>query len=153
MEIDLDDVPAYVLHGALAQGSPPPNGLCGDPQPEFGHDLKAQRDTYDDEPVEPRRINAARSLCRRCPGLRACQRYAVESAPEYGFLAGLTASERLRRLSKRDKMEARRRRIRALADRGISTAVIAAWEDMHATSVRRYMRVGTGSLPSRSGDH
>lgn len=62
-------------------------GACRDEDPELffpiGHGESAQR-----------QIERAKSICRSCPVIWACEGWAAEARPEYGVLAGLTADER-----------------------------------------------------------
>lgn len=74
------------------------HALCGS-IPNGGHCAESRQDpalqaVFDGDSDDPSVISRARAICRSCPALIACRRYADESGDQHTFLAGMTAGER-----------------------------------------------------------
>jgi hypothetical protein len=70
-------------------------------------------------------VERARRICRGCPVLEACRRYATDDLVEHGVLAGLTAAQRRATWTREDRRALRRHKVRALYEVGATVAEMA----------------------------
>lgn len=138
----VDDLPAHDLYRAIEPFAPPAGrGACARWCPDHFVSGEVQQAAFDGDPLVPLRdIAAARAVCRSCPLLEACHRYANESGDEYTFLAGATAAERAHRRRKRDEIAKRRMQVFRLNELKISTRVMAALLDRDESLLRKDLR-------------
>ncbi|MDT0317973.1 WhiB family transcriptional regulator [Streptomyces millisiae] len=107
-----------------------------------------QQAAFDGEPVKPERdIPQARAMCRECPLLQSCRRYALDSRDEHVFLAGETAEERRRRWRKSGEVAKRRRQVAELCALKVPTVIIAQLLGRDESSIRNDLRILGGRLP------
>ncbi|MFE7453066.1 WhiB family transcriptional regulator [Streptomyces griseus] len=100
-----------------------------------------QQATFDGEPTVPERdLSQARAMCRACPLLESCRRYAQDSREEHVFLAGETVDERRKNWRKSGEIAKRRRQVAALYTLSIPTATIARLLQRDESSIRNDLR-------------
>ncbi|MCB5910912.1 WhiB family transcriptional regulator [Streptomyces pinistramenti] len=100
-----------------------------------------QQAAFDGEPTVPERgIPQARAMCRTCPLLESCRRYAQDSRDEHAFLAGATVDERRKKWRKTGEIAKRRRRVAELHALHVPTATIAQLLQCGESSIRSDLR-------------
>ena len=83
---------ASLTAGLLARhGDWQARGACRSVDPELFFSPDADRG-----PARASREDAAKRVCRRCPVVRDCARYALASGERYGVWGGMTEAERRR---------------------------------------------------------
>lgn len=105
-----------------------------------------QQAAFDGEPVVPERdIPKARAMCRTCPLLESCRRYALDSRDEHVFLAGETAEERRKTWRKSGEIAKRRHQVAELYALKVPTTMIARLLGRDESSIRSDLRqLGNG---------
>ena len=137
-KICVSEIPAYRLTAAL---NPVPLPLgdasCATPESPL---TPALRDVFDGASSDVSAVAAARELCRQCPMLIACKRYADSAGDQTTFLAGATADERAAAQTKQLKLALRRKQTESLKRLGLSTTDIANLLGVHVTVIRADLR-------------
>jgi Transcription factor WhiB len=105
----------YAVADHLLVGEIPADGACGQ-LPES--DRRLLEPVWGGDSENPDLIEAARNICRGCPVLESCRRYATDNLDEHAFLAGQTAGERSAGWTRHDRVALRRRKVRALYEAG-----------------------------------
>jgi hypothetical protein len=133
-------LPPDTLYWAMEPFSPPQGeSACGIWNPNRFPTLREQQATFDGESTSPERdYPQARAMCRTCPLLESCRRYALDSRDEHVFLAGETAQERRKNWRKSGEIAKRRRRVSELD--AVPTSIIAGLLGRDESSIRSDLR-------------
>ncbi|MFF9920377.1 WhiB family transcriptional regulator [Streptomyces globisporus] len=140
---EIEDVlPPDVLYQAMEPFSPPSgDGPCVTWDPNRFPTKREQQAAFDEESAEPDRdIPQARAMCRTCPLLESCRRYAQKSRDEHMFLAGETVEERRKTWRKSGEIDKRRRRVAELHALNLPTVAIARKLGRDESSIRGDLR-------------
>ncbi|MFJ3041882.1 WhiB family transcriptional regulator [Streptomyces tendae] len=140
---DIEDVlPPDALFRAMEPFGPPlGEAACVTWDPNRFPSKRDQTAVFDGESTVPERdIPQARAMCRTCPLLESCRRYAYDSRDEHVFLAGETAEERRKKWRKSGEIAKRRRVVDALYALKLPTATIARMLGRDESSIRSDLR-------------
>ncbi|MEU9490643.1 WhiB family transcriptional regulator [Streptomyces sp. NPDC048215] len=137
-----DVLPPDALYRAMEPFGPPlGDALCVTWDPNRFPTIREQRAAFDEESVAPERdIPQARAMCRKCPLLESCRRYAQDSRDPHVFLAGETVEERRKKWRKSGEVAKRRRRVVELHALNQPTAIIARKLGRDESSIRSDLR-------------
>ncbi|MDH6608468.1 ferredoxin [Streptomyces sp. SAI-208] len=140
---EIEDVlPPDALFRAMEPFGPPlGDAACVTWDPNRFPTKREQTAAFDGESAVPERdIPQARAMCRTCPLLESCRRYAYDSRDEHVFLAGETAEERRTKWRKSGEIAKRRRRVVELYALNLPTATIARMLGRDESSIRGDLR-------------
>ena len=140
---EIEDVlPPDALFRAMEPFGPPlGEAVCSTWDPKRFPTKREQQAAFDGEPTAPERdIPQARAMCRTCPLLQSCRRYAQDSRDEHVFLAGETAEERRRMWRKAGEIAKRRRQVAELYTLSVPTATIARLLQRDESLIRNDLR-------------
>jgi ferredoxin len=135
-------LPPDALFWAMEPFGPPlGEAACSTWDPTRFPTPQEQQAAFDGEPITPERdIPQAQAMCRACPLLESCHRYAHDSRDEHVFLAGETVEERRKKWRKTGEIAKRRRRVAELYVLSVPTATIARLLHRDESSIRGDLR-------------
>jgi hypothetical protein len=150
----INAVAADALHLALEPITPPIGpAACATHDPRRFASPQRQQAAFDGNPINPvDDYKAARAICRECPLLAACRRYAEGSGEEHTFLGGSSPDQRRARRRKQAEIARRRRQVDALRALGAPTRVIADLVGRDPSLIRSDLRALKQARPTMRGD-